>query len=124
MPVSPETAKASTLAFVEEVCNQRKFEDHAKYLAPDFISHHGPHTANGAEAFVKGFQYAIPNFMPQFHMKVLRAVADAQTVWVWSEISGLKDGSTKESVDIFTYDADSGLLKEKWDVQTPPSSAQ
>ncbi|KAK0550834.1 hypothetical protein OC846_002370 [Tilletia horrida] len=117
--VAATAAKALTLEFVEVVCNQRKFTAASKYITPTFVSHHGPHTTEGEAAFVKGFQYALANFMPDFKMKVIRAVADEESVWVWSEISGLKSGGTKESVDIFAIDPATGKLREKWDVQTP-----
>ncbi|KAK0537143.1 hypothetical protein OC834_000900 [Tilletia horrida] len=111
-------AKTLTLEFLEVVCNQRNFSAASKYLTPDFISHHGAHKAEGLEAFVGGFQYALANFMPDFHMRILKSVADDESVWVWSEITGLKGGAKKESVDIFAVDKASGKLKEKWDVQS------
>ena len=119
---SPAHNKQTAIAFYELMFNDcQPAEALARYVGDEYIQHN-PLVTDGKQGFLDYF-LAMQTEYPGKHMRVVRAVAEADLVVLHCHQTW-PGGHDYAGIDIFRFDAN-GKIVEHWDVlQAVPETAQ
>ena len=120
---SPFAFKQRCFTFLYILCNDKDLKRAATYLAPNCVLvHEDGAPVDGPENFISAWGKNL-RAMPEYHKDMKDMVVEmdqtqngSACVWVYSQISGMKPGVVRDSIDMMRFTAE-GLFLYSKDVQ-------
>ena len=126
---SAEAFKQRCYTFLYVLCNDKDMHRAGTYLAPNCVLvHEDQPPVQGSEAFLDTWGKTLES-MPGYHKDMKDMMVElgqepdgVARVWVYSRISGITPGVTRDSIDMMHFTRD-GLFLYSKDVQRNTKSA-